>query len=135
MSKTIKIEMNEDQAMLIKNALDFYSRILMGQWKNIEQLITTIDPHVLEQNSEMDFKSAEAHLSCAREILMPRLDSGNLNSSLGITNSYEPAKKAYELLKWIQHAIHKANNFESSFSNEIKLTDQPKPKIDVIEND
>jgi len=99
----INIKVNETQAGIIKQALDFYSRFLMGQFERIDDLM------MWKSNYSKDQQKSErlnALISEMRDIIYPEL---NGYAHWGIFNPKcpEESKVAYDVIQVLRHELWK----------------------------
>lgn len=110
------------------DALDTYSRILMGQFGIIYEVLD------ISGNDEQHFQAYHdarwngAGVIEARDLLIPQLKKIGVgwNGNFGISNpelAYN-SKLAYEILKTIRYATEKRD------SSVLKVTDKPLPRIE-----
>lgn len=112
----------------VADALDTYSRILMGQFGVIYEALD------ISGNDEQHFQAYHdarwngAGVIEARDLLIPQLKKMGIgwNGNFGISNSglaYN-SKLAYEILKTIRYAVEKRD------SSVLKVTDEPSPRVE-----
>lgn len=113
---------------VVADALDTYSRILMGQFGIIYEVLD------ISGNDEQHFQAYHdarwngVGVLEARDLLIPQLKKIRLgwNGNFGISNSglaYN-SKLAYEILKTIRYATEKRD------SSVLKVTDEPLPRAE-----
>lgn len=113
---------------VVADALDTYSRILMGQFGIIYEVLD------ISGNDEQHFQAYHdarwngAGVIEARDLLIPQLKKIGVgwNGNFGISNpelAYN-SKLAYEILKTIRYATEKRD------SSVLKVTDKPLPRIE-----
>lgn len=112
----------------VADALDTYSRILMGQFGVIYEALD------ISGNDEQHFQAYHdarwngAGVIEARDLLIPQLKKMGIgwNGNFGISNTglaYD-SKLAYEILKAIRYAVEKRD------SSVLKVTDEPLPRVE-----
>lgn len=127
------LHLNEEQARVLIKALDFYSRIGIGQFREIVSNFV-FDWCSIFKHKEGYYKAmklAEAHIDLAKKLLtkMPH------NASLGISSPETPetAKVAYDLQQVIRHKVAWTNNPEGGhtvdFHEPMKVSEQELPTM------
>lgn len=103
----ITIECNEKQAYIIKDALDFYSRILMGQFSEFENLfIGSYNYKYMNEINKLLMK--------IRDYIYPELKG---YASWGIFNKKCPenSKIAYDIIQVLRHEMIKVRDPEKKY--------------------
>lgn len=99
----VTITMNENQAYVVKNLLEFSTRMLIGQFEELDALFThqTKNTFWRDDRRRADLK---VHMQAARQDIYPELHPG---SYLGIGGAETPeiAKVAWDVFKTIDHAL------------------------------
>ena len=87
---------------IVVNALDFYLRIWIGQYGEIDRIRRFYD---LDRADYVDFESCNKYYLAIRKILIPELGNENLSGSLGIWNEQTNhlAKSAYDMQQIIRY--------------------------------
>jgi hypothetical protein len=116
---------NEKQAQVLMSALEFYSRVHMGQFHVISD----------EFRFEHEFNQDNAHfyLDRLREMIFPELES---NEYYGIYNDIVgPGQEAWDIYQVIRHARawkrHPEGGWTVDFSTPIEAGKEPLPEITV----
>ena len=117
----------KSQFGLIVRALDFYSRILAGQWYELESVMRMNYP--IGRINYPQIRSVTQILEGAKCVLFPEL---TYDSSMGIgSDKLAPdAAKSYELRKWIENWL--CRNIPDSYcagDPPLRVSDQEKPKM------
>jgi hypothetical protein len=107
MTTKVQITMDLKQARIMMRAMDFYSRILMGQFAEIEYLFFQYEPNdpVFErENNQTSKTDVEYFLEHAKRRIYPKLD---YYAYYGITQPPCPvnATIVYDVFKSMDHAI------------------------------
>ena len=93
------LDMSEEQARITKGALEFYARVLIGQWGELSELCLNIgDEDYLEKKEKLD-----AGLANLRQIAFSDLPK-SLSASYGITK-VSRATEAWEIYQVLRHRI------------------------------
>lgn len=91
------LEMDEEQAILTRKALEFYARIIIGQWNMIGELCLDIhDKEYAEKKAELD-----EGMYALRRIVYPDLPTG---ASYGVT-SKEKSCLVWEICQVLRHRL------------------------------
>lgn len=104
------LEMNEKQASIVMAALEFYSRMRLGQFGELPRLSLDLSDEEYHDKAEY----MEALLELARRRCYPEL-SYTLAHSYGI-GKFEDADMAWEIYTSIRHCVSWANNPEGGMS-------------------
>ena len=110
--KKYKIELTEEQMLLVANCLEDITRFASGQVEmrfTIEEMVKGLEFD--EQIKRRDL--AEEHLSRVRDVLLPKLQK---NQSFGY-NSTEFIGNTYQIYKTILHCIAVENNWDNVYSS------------------
>ena len=119
---------NEKQAQVLMDALDFYSRVRMGQFHVISDEFRF--EHEFNQNN------ARFYLDRLREMIFPELESSEY---YGIYNDIVgPGQEAWDIHQVIRHARawkrHPEGGWTVDFSTPMEASKEPLPEI-VVEDD
>jgi len=122
-----RIELNNNQLRLIQRALDFYSRVGIGQFEVIKEH-PTFERHLSNElklmNGRTDYNrfhqvrdSVDAMLIHPRNMLMQD-PSHPRNGSWGIHNKKvdESCREAYDIIQVIRHEFWKADETRSNIT-------------------
>jgi hypothetical protein len=135
----VTIEVTDKQAHLIREALDLYVRLNLGQFDKIKD-IPTIHKHIWENHRDNYHDIGNDELLRARNILFD-MDYG-LNGSYGINSDKvdDFARLAQDIIEVIRYEFWKVNpkrsnvTVDSSITLRSKL--QPnKIKVSITDND
>ena len=104
--RTVTIEVTEDQAKLISDALDFYCRIGLGQFNAIRQH-PSIRKYLWKNKKEKYHEIAEEELTIARNKLFDM--KVGLNGSKGINSNDvdDSVRVAHDIRQVIRHEFWK----------------------------
>ena len=123
----MKIEgVNEKQMKIIIRALDLYSRLMMGQVKELSDLWDKREPVVFEA------------LRFLKKAVFPEL---SLDSYYGITSMAIPEepKISFEMLRVMEHALswhkHPEGGITVNFDPPMEITDEPMISVSFDEID
>jgi len=129
----ITLTVNESQAQTILTALDLYSRLLMGQFDVIENVMKWRgDYKFWEQPYGHDL--SEKLLKTLRRLYIPELQRGD---SWGISHPKNPAesKVAYDILQVLRHSMawHKepSGGYTVDFGQPIPFSQEEMCKVSV----
>lgn len=110
--KKYKIELTEEQMLLVANCLEDISRFASGQWEmrfTIEEMVRGLEFD--EQIKRRDL--AEEHLKQTKRVLLPEMHyngSKSYNGSDFIGNTYQ-------IYRTILHCIAVENNWDNVYSS------------------
>ena len=129
----VTIEVTEQQAHLIKEALDLYVRLNLGQFNVIKDL-PTIHKHIWENHRDDYHDIGNGELLKARNILFDM--NFGLNGSYGINSDKvdDFARLAQDIIEVIRHEFWKVNpkKINGSVDSSITLRSKLRPnKIKV----
>ncbi len=122
------LTVNVNQAAVLIRALDFFSRIGIGQIEEVENMLR-LEPHVLPGNGD----AARAFLDAVKKQLMG-LDA---NQSWGIFHATVPDhyKEAWDLQQVIRHklswTLHPEGGIGISFDEPLKSGSEPLATMEV----
>lgn len=138
------LKVSEEQLRLIQHALDFYSRVGIGQFNAIKDHPTFqryLHNEFKDENGKTDYKRYHLVRDSVDEILVqPRNmlyndNSIGKNGSWGIynTNVDDACRDAYDLVQVIRHEFWKRNPNRSSITvdSSVTLTDSKNSNIEV----
>ena len=138
------LNVSEEQLRLIQRALDFYTRVGIGQFNAIKDH-PTFERHLhnefKDENGKTDYgkyhsvrDEIDTTLNVARNMLYNN-NSTNKNGSWGIHNPKvdDSCRDAYDLIQVIRHEFWKQNPDRSSATvdSSITLTDNKNKNIEV----
>lgn len=99
MSKKYRLDLTDDQAKIVSNALELYARLKMGQWSELVDLCLEFsDPDFAHKK----FDLLEPGLMDLRKIVYPELYG--LGHSFGV-GKFEDADLAWEVYEVLRHRI------------------------------
>lgn len=112
--KKINIEVNETQSNVIREALDFYSRFLMGQFRQIDSLMVNHSDFWEDWNKR---ERLEEIIREMRDIIYPELNGCD---SWGIYNIKCPreSKIAYDIIQVLRHELWKSKEEKTRYTND-----------------
>lgn len=98
----MQLELNNNEVYIVINALDFYSRIWIGQYSEIEKLLVFYESNCTANFSSEEYRKCLLEL---RSIIIPELAYENMYCSLGIwnTNTNCMAKSAYDMQQIVRY--------------------------------
>jgi hypothetical protein len=100
----ITIRVNERQSQIIMDALDFYQRILMGQFQEIDSLFTSSTNNTFWKD-QIRRDTLQYHLGQARKQIYPELDYGAYYSILDAVHTPDVARIAYDIRAQMDYVI------------------------------
>lgn len=138
------LNVTEEQLKLIQTALDFYSRVGMGQFTVIKEH-PTFEKHLMnefkDEDGNIDFhryhevrEDVDTHLTQGRNLLYNEFNIGR-NGSWGIHNEKvdDSCRDAYDLVQVIRHEFWKNNPNRSAMTvdSSVFLTNPQNQNIKV----
>jgi hypothetical protein len=138
------LKVSEEQLRLIQHALDFYSRVGIGQFNVIKEH-PTFERHLYNEFKDKDGKTdygkyhsvrdeIDTTLNVARNMLYNDSSIGK-NGSWGIHNPKvdDSCRDAYDLIQVIRHEFWKQDPNKSSITvdSSVYLTDSKNSNIEV----
>lgn len=101
------LKMNEQQARMIIKALDLYSRLLMGQVEELENLFRGFAclPSKDGLYGEMDLESIRGIVHALKKTIYPALPI-NGNPSIHNPNIHDQARVMVDLQRVLEYALH-----------------------------
>lgn len=123
-----KLEVTENQLHLIQRALDFYSRVGIGQFDEIKNH-PTFERHLhnefKDQNGKTDYtryhsmrSTIDNALVHPRNMLYNNIEFGNLHGGWGIhhPNVDDSCREAFDIIQVIRHEFWKRNPERSNIT-------------------
>ena len=101
-----RLEMNEEQARTVIDALYFFMRMRIGQWDELRKLCWVFGNTAGTQEYEIKRDAIDEKLMEARQIAMPELTR---NASWGVYK-FENTERAFNILKAVRSCIAWHNN-------------------------
>jgi hypothetical protein len=126
--------MNEKQARTVIAALDFWTRMRIGQWKELVELCLPCDyEHIDEWCRKRD--DAELLIMSVRDKVMPEL---SYNASYGVFR-FEETERAFNVMEAVRSAIAWHKNPQGGYE---VIYDRPRainvaeemPKCEVVDD-
>lgn len=98
----MRLELINDEIFMVINSLDFYSRIWIGQYDEIDSLLHL---YGYNESDSLNFEDYEKEYLKLRSIMIPKLANDNFSCSLGIWNveTDNRAKSAYDMQQTIRY--------------------------------
>jgi hypothetical protein len=133
----VTLELTAAQAYTMMEALEFFSRVHMGQFDNITYTLHMDTFDKTMNRPDFDRKKAQEYLDQARTVIFPQL---SLNASWGIMQTNERSKISWDIYQQIRHDISRFKYpnepFESGrCSNKpFVVSKEPLPKITITED-
>lgn len=130
-----RLEMNEEQARTVIAALDFWTRMRIGQWKELVDLCLPCDyEHIDEWCRKRD--DAELLIMSVRDKVMPEL---TYNASYGVFR-FEETERAFNVMKAVRSCLawHKnpKGGYEVIYDRPMAIhIKEELPKCEVVEGD
>jgi hypothetical protein len=127
-ARRVLIDCGRDQALIIVKALDLYSRLLAGDMHELDNLLAWETNRCLRKR--FDRQLAGIYLRKFKEIWFPELAE---HGHYGVMQKEVPvrARHAYEMLKWIEHAMFKDDPDCGPCLRQLPLDTTNMPKIGV----
>lgn len=131
--------MNVEQARAMMRAMDFFMRVLMGQFEEMEHLFFAeeFDPVFKRENDHQTRRDFEEYLWLIKQMVYPTLER---NASWGITGRPCPerATMIYDMYKTMDHAISWHQNPKGGWTVNFDkpmhwYKEQPLPEVKVFE--
>jgi hypothetical protein len=129
----VTITLTAEQVYAVQEALEFFARIHMGQFDVIEwqMQIDTFDPSL--KRPKYDREAAQGYLNQARQTIFTDIHQ---NSYIGIKNTAERSKIAWDIYQQIRHDIshfkfpnEPLESRGKSFDKPFVISKQPLPKV------
>lgn len=105
----IKLELNQTQADILQDALDLYSRILTGQFDEIDHLMR------FEVGTNAEWKTTRKLLEELQELYYPEL-GGRAAHSIGSPKTPDKSKIAYDMIQVIRYVLAPYKHSEGGYS-------------------
>ena len=132
-----KVELNESQVELMSRALDFYSRILALQFREINNVLMDAKMRDPKSIKEITFENIR-NIADEMEKLKDKYTDLSQHESNGITNESTPeeARVAYDMFKVLVHRIswdnHPEGGFQTYFDTPMHYGNEDLIKIEKI---
>jgi len=128
------MELTQEQAYVVMDALELYSRIHMGQFENIEFMLS-LDRFNKKTNMHTYNRDlAKEHLMEARDVLFEGLSR---NAYVGIIATNRRSQISWDVYQKIRYDISDYKNMNgehtATYGELFRLTDEPLPKITITE--
>lgn len=135
--KKIIITLTDKQAQVIVDALDLYTRLLMGQFNEIESLFIHHGKSEFWKNDKLR-ELLRTNLLITKIILLPELSDGAYYSILDKDHVPFVARVAYDIQSKMNHDIswhvHREGGMTTNFDKPFHAEhSQPLPKIEFQE--
>jgi len=102
----VTLRLTEKQATVITTALDLYSRVLMGQVENVEEVLRWTYPKL----SMEKLQTARLLLNSVKEVLWGF--PANANHGIHNPEVHDKARQAYDLLQVVRNGVTRAKKPE-----------------------
>lgn len=128
-----RMTMTEPQARLVIRALDFFSRLRMGQFGELIGLVLPVsDGDIDDYKRRRD--EAERILLDARDVLMPELrDMHSLHGSYGVY-AFDDSRAAWHTLQAIRSCIAWHNNPAGGWTVDFDKPSGDAPTVEAVED-
>lgn len=137
MTTKVTIELTEEQAYVIMDALEFMCRIEMGQFNEIPYRINQNTYDEALKHPKFDMRKAEEILREAKMVMFPQLQNMP-GAYIGIAATNERSKVSWDLYQQIRHDLSWHRNPEGgmtvNFDQPFVLSKQPLPKVTIMED-
>lgn len=125
--------MTEPQARLVIRALDFFSRMRMGQWGELIDLVLPVSGGDIDEYCKRR-DEAERILLDARDVLMPELvDMHSLLGSYCVYN-FEDSFAAWRTLQAIRSCIAWHNNPDGGVTVDFYRPSGDAPTVEAVDD-
>lgn len=127
----MKLELTNEEVYTVIDALDFYSRIWIGQYDEINSLLRL---HGFMKSESHKIENRKGDYLKLRNILLPSLENEDFNCSLGIwnTKTNSLAKSAYDMQQIIRYTqawyLHPEGGIGVNFNTPILEGELPQIK-------
>jgi hypothetical protein len=137
MTTSVTIKMSLEQAYTLEDALEFYSRMNMGQFETLEYMLRldTFDQSL--KRPKYDQELAVGYLRQARQTIFTDLST---SSYVGIMHTSERSKISWDIYQQLRHDI---SHFKfpnepietrgNAFQKPLITSEEPLPKITIEE--
>lgn len=124
--------MTEKQAQLVIRALDFFSRMRMGQFGELIDLVLTVTDDDIDDYRKRRNEAARILLE-ARDVLMPELrDMHSLHGSYGVYH-FPESTRAFRALQAIRSCIAWYNNPKGGWTVDFDRPSGDAPTVEAVE--
>ena len=125
--------MTEDQARLVIRALDFFSRMRMGQFAELIDLVLTVEGDDIDDYRKRRNEAARILLE-ARDVLMPELrDMHSLHGSYSVY-MFDDARAAWHTLQAIRSCIAWHNNPAGGWTVDFDKPFDDAPTVEAVDD-
>lgn len=125
--------MTEGQAGLVIRALDFFSRMRIGQWHELIDLVLPVNGGDIDEYCKRRDEAARILLE-ARDVLMPELsDMNSLHGSYSVY-MFDDARAAWHTLQAVRSCIAWHNNPKGGVTVDFDKPSGDAPKCEAVED-
>lgn len=125
--------MTESQARLVIKALDFFSRMRMGQFGELIDLVLPVSDGDIDEYCKRRDEAARILLD-ARDVLMPDLlDMHSLHGSYSVY-MFDDSRAAWHTLQAIRSCIAWHNNPEGGWTVDFDRPSGDAPTVEAVED-
>lgn len=134
MSEKYILTMDKETALMVDRACEFYSRMVMGQFKEAADQVFEAWPDKFKDDSFIEMKrQAEAYLKTAKNALFPELDS---SSYYGVGRNRK-CDTTWNVHQVIRHGIswhdHPEGGYTVNFDKPMHYSNAPMPEFAIHE--
>ena len=127
------LEVNEKRAELIRNALELYIRIRIGQWHETAEVCMRTDSELSGEDYYERKEQMRPLLGEARAIWFPELGK-DLSGNYGVSK-FADTRIAYDVFQVLRHrmswVLHPEGSWTVDFDRPAQFSDQPFPLCEV----
>lgn len=133
MNKKYALYVNEEQARVIVNALDFYSRIHIGQVEEVDSFVRLF----VRYRKDKDLDGMKDAIEAFKKAAFPELTS---TSSYGIHSEEvdDTARVAWDIKQVLRNVVawnvHPEGGMTVDFDSPMKSSKQPMPEAKVVQD-
>ena len=132
-SKKLTVECTAGEVLMIRDCLNLYGRVLMGQMKEIDW---TMRSFFWDRIRNYDHRIAEMVMQIAKTILFNM--NPNCSYGIGQRECSLLSRKAYEIQRWMEYDIFKDDpEIQKGHSvlkyGPIRVTKQPRIKLEFVQ--
>lgn len=126
--------MDRETALIVKDACEFYSRVLMGQVEEVAVQTLYAWPEIIKQDSFSSIRAcAECYLKQAKSVLFPELDS---SAYYGVGHNIK-VDTSWNVYQTIRHGIswhdHPEGGWTVNFDKPRSWSGTPLPLLEIID--
>jgi hypothetical protein len=131
----VTIEMTAEQAYTLMEALEFFSRIHMGQFDVLEYNLQMDKYDTRIKRPEYDRKLAQAYLDSAKHIIFGGIQPG---AYMGIADTNKRSRTSWDIYQQLRHdtTVYRLpdeprENRGNAYDKVQPISDEPLPKVTI----